>query len=195
MREHGTRAKYVVDKCRCEPCTVANRLYQRERDRHARRVAYGIEPPQPAYIDATETREHLRWLKSKHVGTRTISIRTGIARTTIWKIMAGTVTKIRPETADKLLAVGRSTVANGALVDAKDTWRRIDDLVRHGWTKAAIECALGGRGRALQIGKKRVRASTARAVEQLHATALLPVIVQRENDRDRQRRLRERQAA
>ena len=195
MRQHGTRAKYVIDKCRCEPCTVANRVYQRERDRHTRRVAYGIEPPRPAYIDATETREHLRWLKSKHVGTRTISMRTGIARTTIWKIMAGTVTKIRPDTADKLLAVGKSTVANGALVDAKDTWRRINDLLRHGWTKSAIDRALGGQGRALQIGKKRVRASTARAVEQLHATALLPVIVERENQAARRARYRTKEAA
>ena len=195
MREHGTRAKYVVEKCRCEPCTVANRLYQRERDRRARRVAYGIEPPRLAFIDATETRDHLRWLKSKHVGTRTISMRTGIARTTIWKIMAGTVTKIRPDTADKLLAVGKSTVANGALVDAKDTWRRIDDLIRHGWTKAAIDRAIGGRGRALQIGKRRVRACTARAVEQLHATALLPVIVQRENEAARRAKYRHQDAA
>ena len=195
MREHGTRAKYVAEKCRCEPCTEANRRYARERDRHNRRVRYGIEAPRPAFIDASETREHLRWLKSQHVGTRTISIRTGIARTTIWNIMSGTVTRIRPDTADKLLAVGKSTVANGALVDAGPTWRRINELLKHGWTKSAIDRALGGQGRALQIGKKRVRASTARSIEQLHTIALLPVIVQREIDRDRQRALRERQAA
>lgn len=25
MRDHGTRARYVVEKCRCAPCTEANR--------------------------------------------------------------------------------------------------------------------------------------------------------------------------
>lgn len=31
--EHGTRARYVRDKCRCEPCRAANRDYSRTRAR------------------------------------------------------------------------------------------------------------------------------------------------------------------
>jgi hypothetical protein len=30
-RAHGSRAKYVIDKCRCQPCTVASREDQRAR--------------------------------------------------------------------------------------------------------------------------------------------------------------------
>lgn len=29
-RAHGTRTKYVHEKCRCEPCTIANRTYQQQ---------------------------------------------------------------------------------------------------------------------------------------------------------------------
>jgi len=29
MSEHGTRTRYVHHGCRCEPCTEANRVYQR----------------------------------------------------------------------------------------------------------------------------------------------------------------------
>src|SRR6202022_3247214 len=41
MSPHGTRAKYVSEKCRCMPCTDANRDYMRSclaRDRQPYRV-------------------------------------------------------------------------------------------------------------------------------------------------------------
>lgn len=181
MRQHGTRAKYVVEKCRCEPCTNANRTYQRQRDRQARRVRYGIEEPRPAYIDATEAHKHLLWLCSVGVGKRQVAELTGIAVTTIWNIRTGRITKCRQSTADKILAVGKSKAADGARVDAKDTWRRIDDLLAHGWTKQAIARAIGSKAKvpALQLSRSRVSAKHARAIEQLHEIALLRVLQDR----------------
>lgn len=44
--EHGTRGKYVHDRCRCVECTEANTLYQREAN--ARRAALLKENPDAA---------------------------------------------------------------------------------------------------------------------------------------------------
>ena len=193
MREHGTMAKYIAEMCRCEPCTVANRIYSRERARHEARVRYGIEAPRPAYIDATEARKHLLWLSSVGVGKRRVSELTGIASTTVWKIRTGRLTKCRRSTADKILAVGKSKAADGAKVDAEPTWRRIDELLKHGWTKTAIAVAIGSQAKrpALQLSRDEVSAKHARAIEELHRTALLPVIEERRMAAERRRRYRQ----
>jgi transcriptional regulator with XRE-family HTH domain len=181
MREHGTRAKYVVEKCRCEPCTNANRTYARQRDRQARRVRYGFDEPNPAFIDATEAREHLLWLSSVGVGKRRVAELTGVSLSAIDKLRQGNRTKCRPETAAKILAVGRSRTSDGAFIDAKKTWRLIDDLLKHGWTKQAIAKAIGSKAQrpALQLQPNKVTARNARAIEQLHETALLRVLQDR----------------
>ena len=38
-RAHGTRVKYVMDRCRCDLCRQANREYARERNRLAVELA------------------------------------------------------------------------------------------------------------------------------------------------------------
>ena len=181
MRQHGTRAKYVVEKCRCEPCTNANRTYARQRDHQARRVRYGFDEPNPAFIDATEAREHLLWLSSVGVGKRRVAELTGVSLSAIDKLRQGNRTKCRPETAAKILAVGRSRASDGAFIDAKKTWRLIDDLLKHGWTKQAIAKAIGSKAQrpALQLQPNKVTARNARAIEQLHETALLRVLQDR----------------
>lgn len=181
MRQHGTRAKYAHDKCRCDPCVTANRTYARQLQRKKMRVQYGIEEPSPAYIDASEARQHLTWLSSVGVGKRRISELTGIATTTIWKIRSGRLTKCRQSTSDKILGVGRSRAADGAQVDAKATWKRIDDLLANGWTKTAIARALGSKAKvpALQLSPTQVTAKHARAIEQLHETALMRALQDR----------------
>ena len=181
MRQHGTRAKYVVEKCRCEPCTNANRTYARQRDRQARRVRYGFDEPNPAFIDATEAREHLLWLSSVGVGKRRVAELTGVSLSAIDKLRQGNRTKCRPETAAKILAVGRSRTSDGAFIDAKKTWRLIDDLLKHGWTKQAIAKAIGSKAQrpALQLSRSRVSAKHARAIQQLHETALVRVLQNR----------------
>lgn len=145
------------------------------------RVIYGIAEPSPAYIDASEARKHLLWLSSVGVGKRRVAEVTGISLTSIWKIRSERLTKCRKSTVDKILAVGRSKAADHAYVDAKATWRRIDDLLAHGWTKTAIARALGSKAKvpALQLSCSQVTAKQARAIEQLHETALLRVLQDR----------------
>ena len=48
-RQHGTRAKYTQDKCRCDECRAANTDYQRQR---TRRIAPTLVDASRARIDA-----------------------------------------------------------------------------------------------------------------------------------------------
>ena len=197
MRQHGTRAKYVVEKCRCEPCTDANRRYQRERLRHDARVRYGIEVPRVAYIDATEARDHLRWLSSVGVGRTQVHLRTGVAISSIDKIRTGKVRKARQATVDAILAVGRSHVADGTLIDARSTWRKIGDLKQAGYSQTWIARQLGSTAKrpALQIGRDKVTAGTARKIAELHERTLFRELEQRRIANERQRKHRAKEAA
>ena len=181
MRNHGTRAKYVVEKCRCEPCTEQNRLYQRQRDRQARRVRYGFDEPTPAFIDSTEARAHLLWLSSVGVGKRRVSELTGISLSAIDKLRQGNRTKCRPDTAAKILGIGRSKASDGAFIDAKKTWQLINDLVKHGFTKQDIAIALGSKAKRphLQLQPNKITAKNARIIAQLHEREMFRIIEDR----------------
>ena len=165
MAECGTRARYVRG-CRCEPCTVANRVYARELDRHKRRVAHGIEDPVVRFVDATETREHLLWLRSFGVGKRTVHKLTGISTTTLWEIARGDTLKVHPDTETKILDLWRDTRNDAMIVNADSTWKRITWLQQQGWSKARIARELG-LGRTLQIRTERIRHRTEKRVEDL----------------------------
>ena len=165
MAECGTRTRYVIG-CRCEPCTVANRVYARELDRHHRRVAYGIEQPVVRFVDATETREHLLWLRSFGVGLRTVVKLTGLGRTALGQIRSGETKQVHPDTETKILDLWRDTRNDAMVVAAEPTWKRIAWLQQQGWSKARIARELG-LGRTLQIRTERITHRTEQRVEDL----------------------------
>lgn len=165
MAECGTRTRYVIG-CRCEPCTVANRVYARELGRHHRRVTHGIEQPVQRFVDATEAREHLLWLRSFGVGKRTVHKLTGIGITTLWEITRGDTLKVHPDTETKILDLWRDTRNDAMVVAAEPTWKRIAWLQQQGWSKARIARELG-LGRTLQIRTERITHRTEQRVEDL----------------------------
>lgn len=68
----------------------------------------------------------------------------------------------------------------GQKVPAGPTWRLLDELVARGWSKSELARRLGLGSPALQFSRDRVRASTARAVEALHAELVqIPVVPKR----------------
>lgn len=196
MRAHGTRACFVHGPnpgtgagCRCEPCKEANRAYARKMYRAKHRPDEAWEP----YVDCGEARDHLAWLRTVGVGRRTVSQRSGVAVSSIQRIANGTRTKARKDTVDRILAVGKSAAHGSALVDAGPTWRRVDDLLAHGWTKKRIAQNLTGDPRtvALQIGRTKVTAETAARIRAIHETALRPVLRDREINAAARRKYRE----
>jgi hypothetical protein len=169
MRAHGTYARYRFGEnggdwrngCRCFDCSSTAVLYEKQREARKRR---GWEP----YVDNAAARDHLEWLRVNGVGLRTVAARTGLGRTALQKIVNGDVTRSRPETIRAVLAVNLSAAHGAALIDAGRTWRLLDELVALGHTKGSIAMRLGAATPALQIGRRRVKASTAHKVEALH---------------------------
>ena len=195
MREHGTRAKYSIDKCRCEPCTLANRLYARERERRLARIRYGIEVAEPTYIDAEEARQQILWLSSVGIGRRRIHEVSGVALTSIQKIASGELRRIRPITAERILAVHKGAALPGSWTDAKETWRLIDEMVAHGIPKRQIALGIGQQGPGLQVGRRKVRRSTEAKVRAFYELRMVEVLTARAMEAERQADYRRRLAA
>ena len=195
-REHGTRARYVFgpigsdwrNGCRCFDCSQAAVFYEKRRQRARARG-------EVAYVDATEAREHLLFLRDNGIGRRTIATTTGLSQSAVSKIARGAVTKIRPDTEEKILGVHLGKAKPGTYVDATRTLDQIDDLVNQvGMTRTAIAKALGYRSPALQIGKDgRVTRANADRVDALWRERMASVQASRENDRNARAMYRARQ--
>lgn len=171
-RAHGTYVKYVVERCKCEPCMAANRDYERRRLQMKSRPDEVWMP----YVPAARARAHLEELQAAGVGYKTVAELAGLAQSAVGKILwstryrgMGRSKRIRAETERKILAVRLEDAAGGQKVPGEATWKLLDDLIARGFTKAWISQALGKKQPSLQIRRDVVRASTARAVRDLHA--------------------------
>lgn len=172
-REHGTRAKYVIDKCRCEPCKTANRAAENHR---YRQQAYGRWQP---YVDAEPARAHVRMLMDYGYGWKRIAEMAGVGRGTVEKLLYGARHRgmqpskgIRPETAAKLLAVqpDGERLGGAVSVDATGTRRRLQALVAAGWPQAQLADRLGMHRSnfGTMLRSEQVFASTERAARKLY---------------------------
>lgn len=182
-RAHGTRARYVFgpigndwrNGCRCFDCSAAAVLYEKRRQRARARG-------EQAYIDASDAREHLQFLRANGIGRRTVATTTGLSQSAVAKIASGKVCRIRHDTADKILAVHTGKARPGSYVPADRTLAQIDDLVTTlGMTRTAIAQAPGYRTRALQIGKNgRVTKANADQIDALWRERMRPVHARRQ---------------
>lgn len=172
-RQHGTRATYVVDKCRCKPCTQANTNAENNR---YRQQAYGRWQP---YVDAAPARAHVRTLMDYGLGWKRIAQMAGVGRGTVEKLLYGSQHRgmgpskgIRPETAAKLLAVSPEgeRLGGAVAVDATGTRRRLQALVAAGWPQARLAARLGmlPSNFGTTLHSEHVLASTERAVRALY---------------------------
>lgn len=143
--QHGTYACYVLDQCRCLPCTRATADYEQDR---TRQQAYGRWS---GLVDAAPARAHIQALLDQGMGLKQIQ-RQGISTGTLTKLLYGIdrpdgthrppAARIKPATEQKLLAVDLR-LAEGARVDATGSIRRIRALVALGWSQAKLADLLG----------------------------------------------------
>jgi transcriptional regulator with XRE-family HTH domain len=185
VRAHGTRARYVFgpeggdwrNGCRCFECSQAAVLYEKRRQRARLRG-------EPAFVDCAEARAHLEFLRANGVGRRTVARRTGLAASTVSKIVNGRITKARQGTVDKILAVHLGKAADGACVDATRTLQQVDDLVAVcGMKKVEIGRIVHANpdAKALQLGRAgRVTKAHADLIDALWRERMAPVIARRE---------------
>lgn len=90
-------------------------------------------------VDAEPVRDHIRKLQAAGVGLHTITRMAGIGGGTMTRLMYGTrggspSRRVRADTARRILAVRADLAADGALIDAAGTRRRLQALVAVGWT-------------------------------------------------------------
>lgn len=161
--QHGTRAAYVLDRCRCLPCAEANTRAQNERERQK---AYGRYNK---YVPGGPVREHIQALQNAGMGLKTIAKRTGVSTGTLSKIKYGVYApgpggrngngvllrepsrRVLRETAEKLYALdpdwsGPLPLADGARLSPEATakvQRRLQSLVALGWSQSLIGQRLG----------------------------------------------------
>lgn len=143
IREHGTRAKYMSERCRCSRCRQAALAYSRQR---ARRIAYG---GWTVFVDAEPVRAHVSTLKATGMGWRRVAETADVSTHVVSRLLYGDpycgdepTKRIRRETAVKLLAV-RPTVLDGQTVDATGTKRRLQALIAIGWTQTYLAQQIG----------------------------------------------------
>lgn len=180
--KHGTRACYVLDRCRCEPCSKANSKAENWR---TRQKAYGRYQK---YVPADPVREHVRALMNAGMGLKQIVKVSGVSQGGLWKLMYGRrqvdgsqqpSRRVLRETADKLYAIdpdwsGPLQLADGAILDAEAsaaTARRLQALVALGWSQSELGRRLGIRHvtNAMPIvqGTRRLTVATARRADAL----------------------------
>lgn len=143
---HATacNACYVGCRCRCDACRAAARSYC---DRRRRQVAYGRWEP---YVDAEDARAHVRWLSECGLGWQRVARLAGLYPSVVEKLVYGDPRRgmapsrrVRPRTADRLLAVMPSQVAPGARVGSGAFRVHVRRLLERGWTKRAIAARIG----------------------------------------------------
>lgn len=142
--QHGTHACYVLDTCRCIPCSKANSDYESDRNK---RNAYG----RSNYVDAKASRDHIRSLMNQGMGLKRIVAVSDISQGLLSKLLYGkkkpdgtqTPTKrVRRDTEQRILAISLD-LADGAVVDGTAAVERLRSLVALGWSMSKIARRLG----------------------------------------------------
>jgi AraC-like DNA-binding protein len=136
--QHGSRAAYVRDRCRCRACTTANTAASNQM--HRERTFGRWEP----YVDATRARQHIQMLRAAGIGVDQIAKLAGLSsshvRGLIYPSSGGKppFQKVRRETAERILVVSADDSSRAAYsqVDSTGTRRRLQALVAVGWAQA-----------------------------------------------------------
>ncbi len=158
---HGTMHSFWRG-CRCEPCRLARRTYNREHyRRHA--AARGV-----SLVDAAQVQRHLKRLLSQGMGERSIADGAGVDRKTVHRVAAGLQVRLTRRTAFRLLRVSIDHAADHVLIDAAPTWALLEQLIDEGYTRKALAKLLGYRGKNVPIGKARCSVRNANRVRVLH---------------------------
>ena len=173
QHEHGTRAAYVLDCCRCAPCTAANTAQARRR---STAIAYGTWS---GLVDAEPARTHLRALRADGLSLQRIAELSGVGQGTVNALVYGAPARqakpparLRTDTQRRLLAVrfDPASVAAGRRVDATGTRRRLQTLTALGWSVSCLALHTNRTVRTLRriLLAELVTADTARCVAALY---------------------------
>ncbi|NUQ95350.1 MAG: LacI family DNA-binding transcriptional regulator [Streptomyces sp.] len=141
---HGTLSRYKYHRCRCLTCCDGWRDYSRNT---RRQQAYGRWEP---LVDPAPVRAHVEALQAAGLGLHRIAELAGVAQSTVSRLLYGKngrppQQKMQRAKAERILAVQvcPDAHANGAMIDATGSRRRIQALVALGWTHRALAPHIG----------------------------------------------------
>jgi hypothetical protein len=170
--QHGTRAAYVKDRCRCTDCTAANTAASRTATRER---TYGRWHP---YVDAAPVRGHIAALRAAGIGVERIAQLAGLSVSHIRQLAehdrsgSPTTQRVRSGTAARVLRVGidNASPAPRSRVDVIGTRRRLQALIAVGWAPELLAARLGRHPGSLHCSmtSRSVTARTARDVAALY---------------------------
>lgn len=162
----GSRAKYIGGGCRCMLCRAANSRYESARAIARKNGGWN------GLVSAERARAHMLALSKAGIGRRSIGAASDVGDTTLQEVGSGKKTQIRADTERRILAVDRSCIADGALVDARPSWRRLRRLLDEGYPARRLCKFLGYKGDGLQFGTRWITAGNALRIEKLYRELL-----------------------
>jgi hypothetical protein len=170
--QHGTRAAYVKDRCRCTDCTAANTAASRTATRER---IYGRWQP---YVDAGPVCEHIAALRAAGIGVERIAHLAGLSVSHIRELAedgrgdSSATRRVRPSTATRILAISINDAhrAPHSRIDATGTRRRLQALIAIGWPTELLAAQLSRRTTSLcrSMTGESVTARTAHDVAALY---------------------------
>lgn len=141
---HGTYVCYTIDRCRCDLCMCAQRMYMRAQQRDHHFAKYN--PNQYArLVPAAPARTHVENLQAAGLGWKRIARLAGVSDSAVYPLLWGRPDRnnhaphevIQRRTAIKLLAVplpGLEDLAPGRYIDATPSTNRVRALATIGYT-------------------------------------------------------------
>ena len=140
--DHGTRAAYLQDGCRCHPCRLANRTAQQAR---RRAIAYDRWHP---FVEAEPIRAHIAQLVRTGISLNRIAELSSVSRSALHALVYGKPSAGRPPNihvrapaAHRILAIRASAVAradHARLPDNTGSVRRLQALMALGWSMTRL---------------------------------------------------------
>jgi hypothetical protein len=170
----GSHGKYSKG-CRCQPCTVAHRIYSRNRKRLRKQEEYGLLTLDPLYVDATEAREHLIFLAKHNIGLDYINFKTGISKSNLQRLKRGQ-NNILPKNAKKILAIPAIAKLDGQYMSSVQAKKMMDKMLKAGYKQSEIAKAYDGRTTSIRL-KKYVRKYKHDKIKEIYDVLMSPHIL------------------
>jgi hypothetical protein len=148
--KHGTHS-YYSKGCRCEECRLAHRIYERNAKRRRTHIQYGFISPEPKFVDAGPTREHIHFLRGHGIGLGTIAKNAGVHRSNVQRIVRGQQARVSLGLEKRVLAIPSLAIPENKYVSTEPLKALLEQLNAKGIRNSDVARFLGYKNQHLQL--------------------------------------------